>query len=62
MKKSEITAMNKSFRILEERRAKILDDDRTIRLKEHVKEIREHSIKNIDQLLYKAIKKLQKMI
>ena len=59
MKKSEITAMNKSFRILEERRAKILYDERTIRLKEHVKEIREHSIKNIDKLLDKAIKKLQ---
>ncbi len=60
MKKSEITAMNKSFGILEERRAKILDDDRTILLKEHVKEIRKHSIKNMDQLLDKAIKKLQK--
>ena len=60
MKKSEITAMNKSFGILEERRAKILDNDRTILLKEHVKEIRKHSIKNMDQLLDKAIKKLQK--
>ena len=60
MKKSEITAMNKSFGILEERRAKILDDDRTILLKEHVKEIRKHSIKNMDQLLDKAVKKLQK--
>jgi len=60
MKKSEITAMNKSFGILEERRAKILDNDRTILLKEHVKEIRKHSIKNMDQLLDKAVKKLQK--
>ena len=60
MKKSEIKAMNKSFGILEQRRAKILDDDSTIRLKEHVKEIREQSIKNMDQLLDKAIKKLQK--
>ena len=60
MKKSEITAMNKSFGILEERRAKILDDDRTILLKEHVKEIRKYSIKNMYQLLDKAVKKLQK--
>ena len=60
MKKSEITAMNKSFGILEERRAKILDDDITILLKEHVKEIRKHSIKNMNQLIDKAIKKLQK--
>jgi len=60
MKKSEITAMNKSFGILEERRAKILDNDRTILLKEHVKEIRKYSIKNMYQLLDKAVKKLQK--
>ncbi|MFZ0441870.1 MAG: LUD domain-containing protein, partial [Methanobacterium sp.] len=60
MKKSEIEAMNRSFGILEERRSLILDDDSTIRLKERVKKIREHSLKNMDELLDKGIKKLQK--
>jgi L-lactate dehydrogenase complex protein LldG len=59
MKKSEIKAMNRSFGILEERRAKILDDERTLTLKDRVKEIREHSIKNMDELIEKGTKKLQ---
>lgn len=59
MKKSEINAMNRSFGILEERRAKIRDDERTILLKERVKQIREHSIKNMEELVDKGIKKLQ---
>ena len=60
MKKSEINAMNKSFGILEERRAKILDDDRTLNLKKRVKDIREHSIANMEELIKKATKKLEK--
>ena len=60
MKKSEIEAMNRSFGILEERRSKILDYDSTILLKERVKKIREHSLKNLDLLIDKGIKKLQK--
>jgi L-lactate dehydrogenase complex protein LldG len=60
MKKSEIEAMNRSFGILEERRSVILDDESTIQLKERVKKIREHSLKNMDELLDKGIKKLQK--
>ena len=59
MKKSEIQAMNRSFGILEERRAKILDDERTIKLKERVKLIREHSINNLEELIEKATVKLQ---
>jgi L-lactate dehydrogenase complex protein LldG len=59
MKNSEIKAMNRSFGILEERRAKILDDERTIQLKERVKEIREHSIRNMKELIDKGTQKLQ---
>ena len=59
MKKSEIKAMNRSFSILGERRAKMLDDERTIRLQEHVKEIRKYSIKNMDVLVEKAVKNLE---
>jgi L-lactate dehydrogenase complex protein LldG len=60
MKKSEIKAMNRSFGILEDRRAKIIDDDRTIQLKEHVMKIREHSIKNMEKLVDKGIKNFEK--
>ncbi len=60
MKKSEIKAMNRSFGILEDRRAKIIDDDRTLQLKEHVMKIREHSIKNMDKLVDKGIKNFKK--
>ena len=60
MKKSEIKAMNRSFGILEDRRAKIIDDDRTLRLKERVMKIREHSIKNMDKLVDKGIKNFKK--
>ena len=59
MKKSEIQAMNRSFGILEERRAKILDDERTIQLKERVKAIREHSINHMEELIEKATVRLQ---
>jgi L-lactate dehydrogenase complex protein LldG len=58
MKRSEIKAMNRSFGILEDRKSKILDDDRTINLKERVKEIREHSINNMDHLIDKGTKRL----
>ena len=54
MKKSEIQAMNRSFGILEERRAKILDDERTIQLKERVNTIRENSINHMEELVEKA--------
>ena len=60
MKKSEINTMNKSFRTLGDRRDKIIDDERTIQLQERVKEIRAHSIKNMDLLVKKAIKNLER--
>jgi L-lactate dehydrogenase complex protein LldG len=60
MKRSEIKAMNRAFGILAERKAKIVDDDQTIQLQERVKKIREHSIKNMDVLVDKAIKNLEK--
>jgi iron-sulfur cluster protein len=59
MKKSEINTMNKSFRTLGKRRDKILEDERTIKLQERVKGIREYSIKNMDLLVKKAIKNLE---
>lgn len=59
MKKSEINTMNRSFRTLGERRDKILDDKRTVKLQESVKKIREYSIKNMDLLVEKAIKNLE---
>ena len=60
MKKSEIEAMNKSFGILRERKARIIDDERTIQLQKRVKGIREYSIKNMDVLVEKAVKNLEK--
>ena len=60
MKKSEIKTMNRSFGTLEKRRSKILDDERTILLQKRVKEIREHSIKNMAALVKKAINNLEK--
>ena len=60
MKKSEIEAMNRSFHTLAKRRAKIIDDERTIQLQKRVKGIREYSIKNMDKLVKKAVKNLEK--
>ena len=59
MKKSEIKAMNRSFRTLGERRDKIIDDERTIELQKRVKKIREYSILNMDLLVGKAVKNLE---
>ena len=60
MKKSEIEVMNRSFGILNERRSHILNDERTLELKDKVKEIRQYSISNLDELMDIGIKKLQK--
>lgn len=59
MKKSEIKSMNRSFEILDKRRSKIMDNQRTSLLKERVKEIREHSIRNLDDLVVKGIQRLK---
>lgn len=59
MDESEIQAMNKSFKILNGRRRKLLDNDKTRKLKERVREIREHSIDHLEELKVKAVEKLQ---
>jgi L-lactate dehydrogenase complex protein LldG len=55
----EIRSINKSFRILNERRRKLLDNPQTEELKKRVKKIREYSIKNLDDLKKTALKKLE---
>lgn len=60
MKKSEIRAMNRSFGILDDRRSKILHNKRTEELKERVKQIREHTINNMDELVKLGTKRLEK--
>ena len=59
MDESEIQAMNKSFKILNGRRRKLLDSDKTRKLKERVREIREYSIDHLEELKVKAVQKLQ---
>ena len=58
MKESEINILNRSFGILDKRRAKLLQDERTIQLKERVKKIREDSTARLLQLLEIAIERL----
>ncbi|MCE5214724.1 MAG: LUD domain-containing protein [Methanobacterium sp.] len=59
IKESEIQAMNKSFRILNERRKKLLDNSQTEKLKKQVKKIREYSINHLDDLKELAFKRLR---
>jgi iron-sulfur cluster protein len=59
MDESEIQAMNNSFKILNERRRKLLDNDNTRKLKERVREIREYSLDHLEELKVKAVEKLQ---
>ena len=47
MNESSIKIMNRSFNILDKRRATLLQDERTINLKERVKKIRENSVKHL---------------
>lgn len=58
MKESEIKIMNRSFGILNSRRAALLQDKRTLQLKEHVKKIRKDSTARLHQLLESAMEKL----
>jgi L-lactate utilization protein LutB len=58
MKESEINILNRSFGILDKRRADLLKDERTIQLKERVKKIREDSTARLHQLLEIAIERL----
>ena len=59
MNKTELSIMNKSFSKLDDRRASLLLDERTIDLKETVKEIRKNSIKHLHLLLEIAEKNLE---
>lgn len=59
MNESQIKAMNHSFKILEDRRRALLDDARTRKLKDSVKQIREYSVKNLDELIEIAINELE---
>lgn len=58
MNESEIEAMHNSFRILDERRRKLLGNEKTRVLKERVKKIREYSIDHLDELKEIAVKRL----
>jgi L-lactate utilization protein LutB len=59
MNDAEIRAMNNSFRILNERRKKLLDNENTQKLKEKVRKIRQYSIDHQDELKDIAVKKLR---
>lgn len=59
MKESSIKIMNRSFNILDKRRATLLKDERTVNLKERVKKIRENSVEHLSSLLEKAQENLQ---
>jgi iron-sulfur cluster protein len=52
--------MNRSFNILDRRRANLLHDERTVKLKGRVKKIRENSIEHLYPLLEKARDNLEK--
>ena len=54
MNDPSIKIMNRSFNILNKRRATLLQDKRTIALKKRVKKIRENSIEHLSALLEKA--------
>ncbi|HTX61448.1 MAG TPA: LUD domain-containing protein, partial [Methanobacterium sp.] len=58
MNEDEIQAMNRSFKILNERRRKLLDNKETRKLKDRVRKIRKNSVDNLDQLVDKAINNL----
>lgn len=59
MNESSLKIMNKSFNILDKRRATLLQDERTINLKERVKKIRENSVEHLSILMEKAQENLQ---
>lgn len=59
MNDSSIKIMNRSFNILDERRANLLQDEGTVKLKEKVLKIRKNSVDHLSILLEKAQNKLQ---
>jgi iron-sulfur cluster protein len=59
MNESSLKIMNKSFNILDKRRAALLQDERTINLKERVKKIRTNAVDHLFCLVEKAQENLQ---
>lgn len=59
MDENEILNMNRSFKILYDRRKKLLEDDKTQKLRERVKEIRHRSINHLEELKVLAVEHLQ---
>jgi L-lactate utilization protein LutB len=59
MNDPSLKIMNRSFGILNKRRSSLLEDERTIELKERVKKIREDSIEHLSALLEKARENLE---
>jgi L-lactate utilization protein LutB len=58
MNESEINIMNRSFGILDRRRANLLQDKHSLQLKERVKKIRKDSTARLHQLLEIAMERL----
>lgn len=59
MNDPSLKIMNRSFGILNKRRSSLLEDERTIELKERVKKIREDSVEHLSTLLDKARENLE---
>lgn len=59
MNKSELETMRNSFKILDERRIEILHDPKIKKLQEKVKQIREESIENLEELVETAQKNFE---
>jgi iron-sulfur cluster protein len=59
MNDPSLKIMNRSFGILNKRRSTLLEDGRTLELKERVKKIREYSIEHLSILLEKARETLE---
>lgn len=59
MNRSRLEAMQRSFRILEDRKNEILEDENISKLRDRVKDIRENSISNLQNLIKIAKKRLE---
>jgi len=59
MNDPSLKIMNRSFGILNKRRSALLEDERTLDLKERVKKIREYSVEHLSTLLEKARETLE---
>lgn len=59
MNDAAMEIMKRSFNILDKRRADLLQDERTVKLKERVKNIREISVEHLPPLLEKACETLE---